>query len=232
MEKENGPMAKLEVVSNRKADKPKKPLWREIVEWILTIVVAVVLALAIRTFLIEFVRVDGHSMQDTLQDKEIMLVTKYQYSSNWLCFPWQSDEAKEAAPRWTMGGSPERFDVVICRYPGRGDTNFVKRVIGLPGDTVTLVNGNLFVNGIAYEEPYISQAYRSGYISNGEWTVEEGQYFVMGDHRNNSNDSRAVGTIGRDMIVGHVVQVVWPLNAWRGVPNGTAVPSAAGTNAN
>ena len=224
-------MAKLEVVSNRKADKPKKPLWREILEWVLTIVVAVVLALAIRTFLLEFGRVDGHSMQDTLQDKEIMLVTKYQYSSNWLCFPWQSNEAKEAAPRWTMGGGPERFDVVICRYPGRGDTYFVKRVIGLPGDTVTLVNGNLFVNGIAYEEPYITQAYRAGYINNGEWTVGEGQYFVMGDHRNNSNDSRAVGTISRDMIIGHVVQVVWPLNAWRGVPNGTAVPSAAGTAA-
>ncbi len=213
-------MAKYTVVSNKDADKPKKSIGREIMEWVVTIVVAVVLALGIRTFLFEFVKVDGESMLDTLQDKEIMLVTKYQYSSTWLCFPWQSNADKENAPRFTVGGDPERFDVVICRYPGRGDVNFVKRVIGIPGDKIVLVNGNLFVNGIAYEEPYISEAYKSGYISNGEWTVGEGEYFVMGDHRNNSNDSRAVGPITRDMIVGHVTRVLWPLNAWRAVPNG------------
>ena len=212
-----------EVVKNKDADKKPKSVGREIMEWVLTIVVAVVLALLIRTFLFEFVKVEGESMLNTLNDREIMLVTKFQYSSTWLCFPWQSNEAKEAAPRWTLFGDPARFDVVICRYPGRGNQDFVKRVIGIPGDTVELVGGVLFVNGVKYDEPYIADAYRAGYINNGSWTVGEGEYFVMGDHRNNSNDSRYIGAISRNMIVGRVAQVVWPFNAWRLVPNGLDV---------
>ncbi len=211
---------KYKVVSNKKADKPKKSVWREIMEWILTLVVAVVLALVIRTFVFEFVKVEGESMLDTLNNGEVMLVTKYQYASAWLCFPWQSDAEKEAAPRYTLFGDPERFDVVICRYPGRGNQDFVKRVIGIPGDTIELVNGVLFVNGYEYDEPYISDAYRAGYINNGKWTVGEGEYFVMGDHRNNSNDSRYIGAISRDMIIGRVARVIWPLSGWRSVPNG------------
>ena len=120
--------------------------------------------------------------------------------------------------------------MVICRYPGRGDTNFVKRVVGLPGDTVRLEDGYLYIREkgqeeeVRYEEPYINDGYRTG--SNNQvnaFEVPEGQYFVMGDHRNNSNDSRSVGTIGRDMIVGHVRQVVYPFDHWRGIPNGLDV---------
>ena len=184
--------SKYKVVSGKKAEKPPKSIGREIMEWVVTIVVAVVLALVIRTFLFEFVKVDGESMLNTLNDGEIMLVTKYDYSSTWLCLPtlpWQkaSDPnlcaAQEAAPRWTFGGDPQRFDVVICRYPGRGSVNFVKRVVGIPGDTVELVNGQLFVNGYQYDEPYIAEAYRTGYISNYKVTLGEGEYCVMGDHR-------------------------------------------------
>ena len=94
--------------------------------------------LVIRSVIFEPVRVDGTSMDDTLADGEIMFVSKFDYSSTWLCLPWQDDKAKENAPRFTIGGDPKRFDVVICRYPGRGDLNFVKRVIGLPGDTLRL----------------------------------------------------------------------------------------------
>ena len=107
---------------------------------------------------------------------------------------------------------------MICRYPGRGDTNFVKRVVGLPGDTVELRNGWLYVNGERYEEPYIQDEYRSGLLNNfGPVTVPEGRYFVLGDHRNNSNDSRSQGAISRDMIIGHVRSVVFPFGNWRGV---------------
>ena len=210
--------------------KEKRTVGQEILSWVLTILVAVVAALLIRSFIFEPVRVDGSSMDDTLADGEIMFVSKFDYSSTWLCLPWQSDADKQNAPRITLGGEPKRFDVVICRYPGRGDTNFVKRVIGLPGDTIRLEDGYLYVKEagqeeeVRYEEPYINDEYRSGRLNSfGPFTVEEGEYFVMGDHRNNSNDSRSVGSITRDMIVGHVRQVVFPFNKWRSVQNGLDV---------
>ena len=217
-------MSEQEIQTKQKKkgkEKVKRTVGQEILSWVLTLLVALVAALLIRSVIFEPVRVDGHSMDDTLNDGEIMFVTKFDYSSTWLCFPWQSDEAKEKAPRITIGGNPNRFDVVICRYPGRGDTNFVKRVIGLPGDTLELRDGYLFVNGEAYEEPYINDAYRVGYLNDfGPITVPEGQYFVMGDHRNNSNDSRSQGPIDRNMIVGHVRSVLFPFSKWRSVKNG------------
>lgn len=207
-----------------KKEKEKRTVGQEILSWVLTILVAVVAALVIRSVIFEPVRVDGHSMDDTLADGEIMFVSKFDYSSTWLCLPWQDTEAKENAPRLTLGGDPQRFDVVICRYPGRGDTNFVKRVVGLPGDTVQLIDGYLYVNDEKYDEPYINDEYRTGRLNTfGPYTVPEGKFFVMGDHRNNSNDSRSVGPIDRNMIVGHVRQVVYPFGQWRGVPNGLDV---------
>ena len=208
----------------KKKEKVKKTVGQEILSWVLTILVAVIAALIIRSVIFEPVRVDGASMDDTLANGEIMFVSKFDYSTTWLSLPWQSDEVKEKAPRITLGKGPERFDVVICRYPGRGDTNFVKRVVGLPGDTVELKDGYLYVNGEKYDEPYINDDYRSGPLNTmSARVVPEGKYFVMGDHRNNSNDSRSVGPIDRDMIVGHVRPVVYPFSQWRGIPNGLDV---------
>ena len=205
-------------MKKQKEEKKKKSLTREILEWILTIVVAIAIALPIRAFGFELVRVDGESMDDTLANGEIMFVTKYDYASTWLSFPWQDDESKEKATRITTGGNPQRFDVVICRYPGRGDTNFVKRVVGLPGDTIEIRDGYLYVNGDRYEEPYIRDEYRSGRMNTfGPYTVPAGEYFVMGDHRNNSNDSRSQGAISRDMIIGHVRTVLYPFSGVRGI---------------
>ena len=173
-------------------EKPKKTLKREIFEWVVTIAAAVLIAFVIRTFLFEPVRVDGGSMLETLQDGEIMFVTKYDY----------------------LTSGPERFDVVICHYPNRGSTNFVKRVVGLPGDTVEIRGGYLYVNGERYEEDYIEHR---PYADFAAYTVPEGYYFVMGDNRANSHDSRAddVGPIARDQIVGHVQSVLFPFSAWR-----------------
>ena len=217
-------------MSKKDKKKEKKSVGQEILSWVLTIVVAVVAALLIRSFIFEPVRVDGASMDDTLADGEIMFVSKFDYSSTWLCLPWQSSEAKEKATRITFGGDPKRFDVVICRYPGRGDTNFVKRIVGMPGDTIRLEDGYLYIKEagqeeeVRYEEPYINDEYRGGLLNTMRAkTVPEGEYFVMGDHRNNSNDSRSVGTITRNMIVGHVRQVVFPFGQWRAVPNGLDV---------
>lgn len=189
--------------------KMKKSIGREILEWVIALSAAVVIAFCIRTFCFTFVGVDGASMNDTLQNKEIMLVTKFDY----------------------LFGEPQRFDVVICHYPNRVRTgwfgiqepaDFVKRIVGLPGDTVEIREGYLYVNDTRYDEPYINDEYRVRGGSNGytfpAYTVPEGCYFVMGDHRDNSNDSRAQGPLTRDMIVGHAQQIVYPFDAWRSIP--------------
>ena len=204
--------------NSEKKQVKKKSVAREILEWVLTIVAAIAIALPIRAFAFEMVRVNGESMNSTLANGEIMFVTKFDYASTWLSFPWQDDEAKENAARITTGGNPQRFDVVVCRYPGRGDTNFVKRVVGLPGDTVEVREGYLYVNGEKYDEPYIKDEYRTGRLNSfGPYEVPEGEYFVMGDHRNNSNDSRMQGSLPRDMIIGHVRTVLYPFGEIRGI---------------
>ncbi len=205
-------------MGTEKKGKKKKTVVREISEWVLSFVVALLIALPFRAFAFEMVRVEGRSMDNTLAHGEIMLVSKLDYTSVWLSFPWQDNKSKEKAVRITAGGDPERFDVVICRYPGRGDTNFVKRVVGLPGDTVEIRCGYLYINNEKYDEPYIPDEYRSGYLNTyGPYTVPDDSYFVLGDHRNNSNDSRSQGALSRDMIIGHVRSVIFPFSDLRGV---------------
>ncbi|MBR4082392.1 MAG: signal peptidase I [Clostridia bacterium] len=178
--------------ADQKPAKPKKSFGREVLEWVVTIIAAVAIAFVVRTFLFEPVRVDGNSMYGTLLNGEIMLVTKPEY----------------------LLGDPERFDVVICHYPDRGNTNFVKRVVGLPGDTVAVKDGYLYVNGEKYEEEYLVN--RPNYTL-ADYVVPEGMYFVLGDNRSNSNDSHLIGPITRDMIKGHVRHVVFPFGNWRAV---------------
>ena len=109
---------------------------------------------------------------------------------------------------YLFGGEPERFDVVICHYPGRGNTNFVKRIVGMPGDTVEIKDGHLIVNGVTYTEKFLHERPVENF---GPYVVPEGRYFVMGDNRNNSNDSRRseVGPLDREYIIGKVDAVLW-----------------------
>lgn len=203
----------------------KKNVKKEVISWILTLLTAVVAALLIRTFLFEPIKVDGESMLDTLHDHELVFVTK---------------------PEYLISG-PQRQDVVICRYPNRGNTYFVKRLIGLPGDTLVFtyktdmlgLTGatSVMVNGEVLDESYLTpERNRKRYSSlNGLRNMEhvsitfsddgntativlgEDQYFVMGDNRDSSNDSRAQGPISRDAIIGHVRFVFFPFNAIRGI---------------
>ena len=181
--------------------KKKKKTWQqELLEWVLTLVVALVIAFVVRSFIFEPVYVDGDSMYPTLHHGEIMYVSKTAYGTSFFGIPGTS-----IGTRFTVGGNPERFDVVVCHYKD-GDYNVVKRVVGIPGDTVQLKDGYLYVNGVRYQEKFLHERIRSDF---GPVTVPEGEYFLMGDNRNSSKDSRQVGTVARDEIVGRVEAVIW-----------------------
>ena len=177
-------------------EEEKKPLLtdavkKEIREWLLSLVVAVVVVTLIRSFLFTIIRVDGPSMSDTLLDGDKLFVT--------------------IADMKIIG--PQRFDVVICKYPQRRD-HYVKRVIGLPGEVVELRANKLYVNG-----EYVEQHFDIGSSAPdfGPITVPADSYFVLGDNRGNSKDSRSamVGPLERDMIKGHVRAVVFPFGNFR-----------------
>lgn len=189
-----------------KKEKPKKTVKQEILSWIWTLLAAVVIATVIRMFLFEPIRVDGQSMCNTLQNGDVVLVTKPGY----------------------LQGNINRGDVIICRYPDRNKENsislggslevsltnhtlFVKRLIALPGDILQISGGVVYVNGEMVDESGIDMMTTSR-TNLGPVKLGADEYFVMGDNRGNSNDSRAVGPISRDMIVGHVQRVILPLN--------------------
>lgn len=191
-----------------KKEKPKKTAKQEIMSWIWTLLAALVIATVIRAFVAEPVRVDGDSMTNTLKNNEIVLVSKLDY----------------------LFGDVQRNDIVICRYPNRMEktyslgaalsfdvyTIFVKRVVALPGDTVEISGGTLYVNGQEVADPPKMGSVPQDYALRQLGTDE---YFVMGDNRRTSHDSRSkdVGPISRDMIMGKVKCVLLPIGSWRGV---------------
>ena len=193
-------------VFQEKPEKIKKPFKQELCEWGGTLVIALIIAFLCRTYIFEPVRVDGDSMYPTLHHGEFMYVSKLDYGSSFIGIPFTG-----IGSYFTVGGEPERFDVVVCNYPNRlnehgSRLNFVKRLVGLPGDTVAIRGGFLYVNGVKYDEPFLAEYCAEDF---GPYTVPAGYYFVMGDNRNNSKDSRAVGPVDRSEIVGKVEGVIW-----------------------
>ena len=184
---------------------------KEIREWIVALVTAVVLVVLIRMFLFTIVRVDGSSMSPTLVDDERMFIT--------------------VLDKKLFG--VERDDVVICHYPGRGYTYFVKRVVGVPGDLVERKNGVTYINTepIDPAREGTSQGWTNGVPEDYSYTLAEEEYFCVGDNTYNSHDSRmwndtyceennpnyVVGPLSEDMIIGKVRYVIWPLTEVRGV---------------
>jgi signal peptidase I len=152
-----------------------------------TLFLAVVLFVGINAISAR-VRVDGTSMLPTLENGEFVLVNKMSYRI----------------------GEVDRGDIIVFHFPLNPEEELIKRVIGLPGDQVQVQDGQVYVNGQLLNEPYIAQS--PSYT--GVWTILEGQIFVLGDNRNNSNDSKDWGLLPADNLVGKAVLIYWPPPLW------------------
>ena len=160
----------------------------EIVAWVKTLVSAGVYAILIVTFGVQVARVEGQSMAPTLANEDRLIVNKLIYRI----------------------GEPRRGDIVMLFYPLDPSKSFVKRVIAEEQDTVRIVEGQVYVNDIPLSDDYVPEDYRS-HDDWGPQVVPEGYYFVMGDHRNNSSDSRNWGFVPKRYIIGKVQIRWWPV---------------------
>ena len=179
-----------------KTEKEKNELW----EWTKALLIAFAIAAFIRYFLFTPIVVDGESMMPTLENGDRMIVNKFSYKI----------------------GEPKRFDIVVFHAPEQKD--YIKRVIGLPGDYIEYKDDQLYINGKPYDEPYLDQ-YKAE-ITEGNLTydfnlkdidpsldvIPEGYVFVMGDNRQYSKDSRHIGIVSIDEIIGNTSIVFWPLS--------------------
>ena len=165
-----------------------KSLLREIIE---TILLTVIIYLSVNFATGRF-RIEGSSMEPSLHQDQYVLVDKISYKI----------------------GNPQRGDVVVFNYPLATERDFIKRVIGLPGETVNIAGGVVSINGRPLQEPYISQA--PDY--EGSWTLSANQFFVLGDNRNSSLDSHSWGPLDRHYLIGRAVFVYWPPSLWGMVP--------------
>ena len=160
----------------------------ELVAWLKTLVSAAVYAVLIVTFLFQVARVEGLSMAPTLEDQDRLIVNKLVYRI----------------------GEPRRGDIVMLYYRLNPEKSFVKRVIAEEGDTVRIVDGRVYVNDIPLKDDYVPNEYRS-HDDWGPQVIPDGYYFVMGDHRNNSSDSRHWGMVPKKYIIGKVQLRWWPV---------------------
>jgi len=198
------------------AESFKKSTLREYFE---SIVIAVILALFIRTFVVQAFKIPTGSMEENLLIGDHLLVNKFVFG------PTASALERILLPTGTI----RRDDVIVFKYPEEPDRDFIKRVIGLPGETVELRDKQVYINGRKLDEPYVhflqppdgqselqevtSFDVRRNY---GPVTVPVNQYFVMGDNRDNSQDSRYWGFLPRELVKGKALVIYWSYEAERG----------------
>jgi signal peptidase I len=160
----------------------------EVMAWVKTLTSAAVYSTLIMTFGFQVARVEGLSMAPTLQDQDRLIVNKLAYQI----------------------GDPKIGDIVMLYSPLEPDKSLVKRVIAAEGDQVRIVDGRVFRNGVPLDDSFVAQEYRS-HDDWGPQVIPDGYYFVMGDHRNNSSDSRAWGFVPKKYITGKVQVRWWPV---------------------
>ena len=161
----------------------------ELKSWSRDILFAIAIAIFIVIFVIQPVKVEGTSMQPRLADQDRIFVNRFIYRFKDI----------------------DRGDVVVFWYPLDRSKSFIKRVIGTPGDTVEIRMGSVYVNGDRIDEPYLKPEFRD-FQSRKKVVVPQGNYYVLGDHRNSSNDSRTWGFVDESLIYGKAVFSYWPVS--------------------
>ena len=167
---------------------PQVSAWSLLRELVETVVLALILFLVIRQ-VIQNYRIESHSMEPNFYEGQFVLVNKLAYKL----------------------GEPHRGEVLVFHNPGNPDEDYIKRIIGLPGDTIEVIGDTVLVNGNELPEPFPHNQNPEGSYS-GPTIVPDGTLFVMGDNRPNSSDSRRIGTIPEDLVVGKAWLRVWPFN--------------------
>lgn len=164
----------------------------QLVELLKSIIIAIIAAVLIITFVFETVRVDGYSMNPTLNDNDRLIVEKVTYYFR----------------------EPVPGDIVVIKYPSNVEEKFIKRVVATEGDKVKIEKNTLYINSVPQQEDYIMEDMMSDF---GEVTVPAGTIFVMGDNRNNSRDSRYpdVGFVSNSLVVGRAVLRIYPFSDFR-----------------
>jgi signal peptidase I len=175
---------------NSPAPSRRSPL-ASIAHWARDLMISVVLAIFVILFIYQPVKVEGTSMMPTLDDQERIFINKFVYRFHF--------------------GSIDRGDTVVFWFPGDPSKSYIKRVIGMPGDRVEVVDGKVIVNGQALVENYVPPEFRDQSEMSAR-VVPEDEFFVLGDHRSSSNDSRAWGMVPRRYIYGKAVFIYWPLD--------------------
>ena len=176
----------------------KEPLW---VDWGAGFFPVILIVFLLRSFVVEPFKIPSGSMIPTLQIGDFILVNKYVYG---IRLPIINKKIINV-------GNPQRGDVMVFRYPEDPSLDYIKRVIGLPGDQVEVSQGVVKVNGVPLTEPYLNELPSYANI----WTVPEGKLFVLGDNRNYSSDSHEWGFVDESWVVGKAVVIYWPLDQIR-----------------
>lgn len=180
------------------------PLRGELRTWTRDLAVALGLALVIIIFLYQPVKVEGTSMAPLLSDQERIFINKFVYRFEPI----------------------DRGDVVVFWYPLDRSKSFIKRVVALPGETLEIRFGHVYINGQEMPEPFVPANYLDG-SSYGPVQIPAGNYFVMGDHRDSSNDSRVFGPVGRPYIYGKAVFAYWPVDHFGSLSSSSTVNAAS-----
>ena len=175
-----------------KEESKEKSILRELGSWLLYLLFVLVFSYVIITYVGQRTRVDGQSMETTLYNNDNLLVDKLSYRFR----------------------DPKRFEIVVFPYQYRENTYYIKRIIGLPGETIQIQDGSIYINGEILSESYGREVMKSAGLAEDPITLGEGEYFVLGDNRNDSMDSRdpGVSTIHRDEIIGRAWVRIWPLD--------------------
>ncbi len=188
------------------------PIVKEILETLgLALAVFILIQASVQNF-----RVEGSSMSPTLEGRQYLLVNKLVY------FRFDQKRFSRLIPFWRADDhalspfrAPRIGEIVVFHFPQNPQRSFVKRIVGVPGDTVEIVNGEVWLNGAVYPEPYLPDP---GSANTEALVLKEKEYFVLGDNRRQSEDSRKWGPVPEDNILGRVWLVYWPF-ADRGLPN-------------